>query len=358
MNKPDPKKPDPEAQPTTDAIPSYLKTAEIIARAIDSLKISQPYNTADWSKLISPSLASSYLYPNLLKSLKLSQANSAPLKVSAEIAALQQQIQERLNKLSIGPEKSPDKGKLEELEHKLDELTKKQDIQHLLNSTNTAAHDKLINDESFRLLFAPTEEVSAFVVSVDIRRSTELMLKARSPKLFSGFITTLCTELDDIFKNNWAVVDKFTGDGMLAFFPEFYSGEDAGYHALKAAKECITSFVASYRKHRPTFNCVLRDIGLGIGIDYGKVHIVRMAGALTIVGQPVVYACRLSSCPPNRILLNQPAFEIISDKYAHVTTTTETSLEINHDGSLVCYDITLKGKEHLPKVPTWLKGNS
>jgi hypothetical protein len=31
------------------------------------------------------------------------------------------------------------------------------------------------------------------------------------------------------------VVDKFTGDGIVCFFPEFFCGEDAGYLAISAA---------------------------------------------------------------------------------------------------------------------------
>jgi len=57
------------------------------------------------------------------------------------------------------------------------------------------------------------------------------MLKARSPALFAGFMTQLCAALEVTIKEEYGVFDKFTGDGVLAFFPEFFSGKDAGYHA-------------------------------------------------------------------------------------------------------------------------------
>lgn len=103
----------------------------------------------------------------------------------------------------------------------IDELNSKQRIQHLLNSVTEKAHDSILEDEAFRGTFSSEGESKAFVVSVDIRRSTELMLKARTPRLFADFITTLCAKIEYIFKENWGVVDKFTGDGILAFFPKF-----------------------------------------------------------------------------------------------------------------------------------------
>ncbi len=90
-------------------------------------------------------------------------------------------------------------------------------------------------------------------------------------------------------------------------FPEFFSGKDAGYYALAAADACHATFEKHYRAHRNSFRSVLKDVGLGIGVDYGECHLVLVAGNLTIVGSPVVYACRLGGAPAGLTLLNQPA---------------------------------------------------
>jgi class 3 adenylate cyclase len=180
------------------------------------------------------------------------------------------------------------------------------------------------------------------------------MLKARSPKLFADFITTLCGDLEDIFKRNWAVVDKFTGDGILAFFPEFFSGPDAGFLALRAAKQANDAFSRRYREFRTSFTTILNDVGLGTGIDYGKVHQVRMAGALTIVGQPVVYACRMGGAPAGKILMNQPAFEVISSRYENLTMIDETLISIKAEGDLVAYAVRLLNKDFTPESPGWI----
>ena len=179
------------------------------------------------------------------------------------------------------------------------------------------------------------------------------MLKARSPKLFAGFITTLCSDLERIFKDNWAIVDKFTGDGILAFFPEFFSGPDAGYHALRASRQANEAFIRRYKEFRTSFSTVLNDVGLGIGIDFGKIHLLRMAGALTIVGQPVVYACRMGGAPAGHTLLNQPAYEVVAERYAHLTTIEESQITIKAEGNLIAYDVKLTGKAFSPASAKW-----
>jgi len=100
---------------------------------------------------------------------------------------------------------------------------------------------------------------------------------------------------------------------------------------------------------------VLEDVGLGIGLDYGAVHLVQMAGGLTVVGVPVVYACRLSGAPPNLTLANQPAFEVISDRLGASCFISETSLDIKHEGKMLAYEVRINGREFKPLLPEWMK---
>lgn len=317
-----------------------------------------------WSKSSTSNLAKIYKdisinTPNLnedfLEAFKKTQESYQRIKISGEISNLEAELQNKIEKLhddlSNNLKNAEDVNNLRDT---IEKLTHKRAIQHLLDSVSSKAHAKLEGDEDFRRKFSSEKEVNAFVVSVDIRRSTELMLKARSPRLFANFITTLCNDLVCIFKDNWAVVDKFTGDGILAFFPEFFSGIDAGYHALKSATLANEAFAIRYREYRSSFSTVLREVGLGTGIDYGKVHLVRMAGALTIVGQPVVYACRLGGAPAGRIFLNQPAFEVANTRYPHLTTIVESAIDIKSEGSLICYDTQLNKNQFAAEIPEWL----
>jgi class 3 adenylate cyclase len=169
-------------------------------------------------------------------------------------------------------------------------------------------------------------KVDAFVMSIDIRRSTDLMLEAREPQLFSDFIQELAAGLYTVVKRRGGVADKFTGDGLLAFFPPFlraeliqrYQGDvvgvaskpplEMGRQALEAASECHLVFDQLYAHHAHHFHTHSSHAGLGIGIDYGSIHTVAIDGTPTIIGPPVVYACRLNSGAAGDTLLNVGAW--------------------------------------------------
>ena len=256
-----------------------------------------------------------------------------------EIAALKQQRDEQAAALKEQSEDSrKQREKIEVLQSTVQSLEEKEQLNFLLERVNASAQKALLGSEDFRAQFLQSREVESFVMSVDIRRSTELMLKARAAEQFAAFITTLCRDLMQIVTECFGVVDKFTGDGILAFFPQFFSGADAGYLAITAASRCHEAFAHNYRAFRSSFNSILNEVGLGIGIDFGALHLVRMAGGLTVVGQPVVYACRLGGCPAGKTLLNQPAYEKISERFSANVFLQETELEIKHEGKMLAYE--------------------
>jgi class 3 adenylate cyclase len=250
-------------------------------------------------------------------------------------------------------QKQIDAKKLAELEI---EIKKREKFRHLLSSVGPGAQILLLNDDKFAEQFEEKRACRGFVMSVDIRRSTELMLKATQPELFAKFITTLCVRLRDIVWECHGLFDKFTGDGILVFFPEFYSGKDAGYLAVLAAEKCHQAFAEEYAKHRPCFQSVIKDAGLGIGIDLGETRLVSVLGNLTVVGTPVVYACRLGGAPPGQTLLNQQAKDHIFSKYSAYSNVVETEIEIKHEGKMVAYRVELNAKkfEELA-LPAWLE---
>lgn len=231
---------------------------------------------------------------------------------------------------------------------------RKQDLRHLVDRVGDPARSALLEGGLLRSLFERTQLCDAFVMSIDIRRSTELMLKARAPQVFADFITSLCSTLSGIIVGNFGVFDKFTGDGILAFFPDFYSGEDGGFRAVTAADQCHAAFSEHYRKSRACFVSVLRDAGLGIGIDFGKVRIVRVRNDLTVVGTPVVYACRMGGASAGQTLLNQPAYEVIFEKFSAYCNFVETEINFKHEGSTLAYLVALNSKLYQPKEPAWL----
>lgn len=76
---------------------------------------------------------------------------------------------------------------------------------------------------------------------------------------------------------------------------------------------------------------------------------------MTVVGAPVVYACRLSSAKLGEILLNQSAYEELITKYKKCYELSETELDIKHEGKIIVYKLE---KYIFPKdiiYPNWIK---
>jgi class 3 adenylate cyclase len=225
---------------------------------------------------------------------------------------------------------------------------------HLFNRVNEKAQDALLKNDDLKNKFKENERCDAFVMSIDIRRSTDLMLKAKTPQEFANFITRLCLTLRQIILDNGGVFDKFTGDGILAFFPLFFAGPDAGMRCLQAAELCHSTFANQYAASRKCFTAVLKGTGLGIGIDFGSVQMVQIGGDLTVVGNPVVYACRMGSAPAGTTLMNQPAYDEVFPKYSSYLHFEETEVPFKHEGPMLAYSVSLHNTSCVCNPPNWL----
>lgn len=274
------------------------------------------------------------------------------LKLQEEINDLKKKYRETANELQKANTSNEDA--LQKLEAIKNEIKSKEQINHILPRLCEQARKKLLEDQNFKLQFEDASSCESVVVSIDIRRSTELMLKARKPEMFSKFITELSQKLSEVILDNFGVFDKFTGDGILAFFPRFYSGEHAIVRALKAAEECHAIFSKHYNESRACFNVFIKDVGLGIGIDYGTVTLVNTRNELTVVGIPVVYACRMGGAKAGQTLLNQPALEEIHRVYAGKFKAIETEINIKNEGTALAYEVVLNDDLQL-QDPEWLE---
>lgn len=317
-----------------------------------------------------PGLINSFLIPPAdtkgIAGLRLdSIVNSPPFVVNDALLASYQTLREQKEDATRKVEESrvalqkaattekEQRAAIQSLEANIRKLEAVNHLGFLLSRVCPEAQQRLMKSEKFQKLFLEPAPCKTFVMSMDIRRSTELMLKAKSPEHFSQFITTLCEALVEIVQASFGVLDKFTGDGILAFYPDFYSGDDAGYSAIAAADKCHEIFCDHYKKSRTSFTSVLMDVGLGIGIDYGEVHLIQMAGGLTVVGKPVVYACRLSAAPAGLTYINQPAYEEISMKFSKYCLASECVLDIKHEGRTLAYATQLTKHAYDITHPAW-----
>ncbi|MFC1914075.1 adenylate/guanylate cyclase domain-containing protein [Chloroflexota bacterium] len=277
-------------------------------------------------------------------------------ELEEEISTLRKENRRLARDISrVEEAKAKKTGYAKKLEKNVEKLEKAQRFKYLLDRVNTQARQKLMDSIDFRNRFEESDSCQTIIMSVDIRRSTELMLRATDPQLYADSIIGLCADLTNIILDNFGVFDKFTGDGILAFFPDFYSGSDAPYWAMKAATECHNLFASHYQTNRKCFKSVLMDVGLGIGIDYGIAHLVKIQDELTVIGEPVVYACRMSGCEAGKTLLNQPAYNVLSESFGAYIHTEEQLIEIKHQGPTLAYLAKLSKKVYKPHLPEWVE---
>lgn len=195
----------------------------------------------------------------------------------------------------------------------------------------------------------------AFVMAIDIRRSTDLMLNATSAESYVDFMCALEKRLKDAVLRNHGIVDKFTGDGLIAHFPPFYAGEDAGILCLRAATECHQEFSRVYADKRGCFRVVLSNIGLGIGIDFGTVHFTVTGQELIAVGTPVVYACRLASVDGGCTVMNEQAARHVLEKYPELHISNRPmKVSLKHQGECCATQVTPIAVRLTARDPSWL----
>lgn len=310
----------------------------------------------DLSNQITNSLTS-FMPHSTLQDLYTFGASREKLHLQERISSLENDVADLVTDLQEKKANANAQSQMmEQLKLKNEELERQLSLRDLLSRVKSAAQEQLLHNPEFQEKFAKAGICESFVMSIDIRRSTELMLKVKEPELFAQFITVLCENLKSIILSNYGVFDKFTGDGILAFFPDFYSGPQSGLMVAKAAFECHKCFNDIYKASRSLFTSVLKDTGLGIGIDFGNTYVSKITNALTVVGNPVVYACRMSGANAGDTLLNQQAYEELNAKYSEFLTLEESFIMVKNEGETLAYKLLAKGKKIYFEKPEWDKG--
>jgi hypothetical protein len=155
------------------------------------------------------------------------------LELAAEISKLRDQLLEQTN-AAIAAQKKTGQAQTElaEAQKSQDELRAKEQLAFVLNRIHPEARPIILARPELQRKFLEHTTCEAYVMSIDIRRSTDLMLKSRRPELFAKFIASLCAGLRDIVLAHNGVFDKFTGDGVLAFFRIFTLAKTLGILSL------------------------------------------------------------------------------------------------------------------------------
>jgi class 3 adenylate cyclase len=196
---------------------------------------------------------------------------------------------------------------------------------HFYNEVTLAALSNPQIADRLEAAIATGKRETGWVLSADIRNSTELMLKAKDASNFAAFLSALSERMNSGLTNPCGYFDKFTGDGWLAFFSDGLCGSVAELYALNASAFCHSEFLKVLNYHSPTlFGAERPRTGLGIGLAYGEIQFVEISKQKTIVGEAVVWACRLSGCPAGRTYLTRESMMRVRTRYPQLGANFRT----------------------------------
>ncbi len=152
------------------------------------------------------------------------------------------------------------------------------------------------------------------VLFADIRGFTRFS-ESRSPDHVVATLNRALSEITAPVLRHSGVLDKYIGDGLLAFFEPPGSHEEAAQSAVAAAREMQAAFTTL---QRDTDNAALCELGLGIGINAGPVIVGNIGSKeimdYTVIGDAVNVAARLQAmAEPGQILVTDAIYKLMPE---------------------------------------------
>jgi adenylate cyclase len=161
--------------------------------------------------------------------------------------------------------------------------------------------------ERFAERFPGGVELEITILFADIRGSTPLAEKMETRE-FSQLIQRFYLAGTKPLYSNGALIEKFVGDGLTAFFAPAFAGTNHALSAIKAGREILRA-----TGHRPGKT---PWIPVGVGVNTGVAYIgsMKMEGGhteITILGDVVNTTARIcSQAKPGEVLVGEAAMEM------------------------------------------------
>lgn len=156
-------------------------------------------------------------------------------------------------------------------------------------------------------------EVDAGILFADIRGFTAFS-ESRSPEEVAKFLNRFYRLASDVLVAHGAIIDKLSGDGVMAIFVPGFSGEDYIAKMVLSAEELMqgAGFGAGTEPWLP----------LGIGLDQGTAFVGNIGAGevkdFTAIGDVVNTASRLQgTAASGQIVMSARIFEPFGGRFAH-----------------------------------------
>jgi adenylate cyclase len=156
------------------------------------------------------------------------------------------------------------------------------------------------------------------ILFLDIRDFTKLSMQQKAENIVA-FLNVFFGRITEIIQGHKGFVNKFIGDGVLAFFG---TGENPVANAVRAAQEIVRETERFNREGivRPFLGAW--DLNVGIGIHYGRVIMGNIGSEkkmdFTIIGDHVNIASRIEGLTKQigrRLLLSDAAYQMVKEGF-------------------------------------------
>lgn len=139
----------------------------------------------------------------------------------------------------------------------------------------------------------------SLILVADIRHSQDLMTYGANPDDYREKIIEFIDYVRAVLKEHYAIYDRFTGDGFIAYFNDYLCSQEGKDYYQMMLKSC-EKIIGFSKDFFPSWKRKLRkipneEIGISIGIDSGRVDYKDIKNQLFAIGDACVWATRMSS---------------------------------------------------------------
>ena len=141
-------------------------------------------------------------------------------------------------------------------------------------------------------------------MSIDIRKSTFYLENSKQARYFVKLLEEINNVIINSVNKHCGIIDKFTGDGFIVFFPKFFTGDKYLLLSLLCATEIIQEVQKVFNSNEEYYYKYPNATEIGIGLDVGNADLLKVNNKVTYIGRCVVNACRICGYSTNEVLGN------------------------------------------------------
>lgn len=198
------------------------------------------------------------------------------------------------------------------------------------------------------------DKSNVVVMSIDIRKSTFYLENSKQTSYFVKLLEEINNVVIDSVKKHCGIINKFTGDGFIVFFPKFFTGDKYLLLSLLCATEIIQEVQKIFNSNEEYYYKYPNTTGIGIGLDVGNADLLKVNNEVTYIGRCVVNACRICGYSTNEMLVNSfMKAEINKSGEIELNECESRGIPYKDNPEIKVYSITINNTFDSSYLPQW-----